>query len=145
TLNGFSLAQKNENNSLLSYFQHQSPVQFSIKQYISNQTMVAINYGISDGTAFYQRLNLSRDKIVQDSLNNFAAVDYSQLFSSLGKELAVCFQESRGKLSKIVVFETQKPQEWLSAFDRLSESSRKEDTVFYERYSTYEIREVDVS
>lgn len=144
TLNGFSLAQKNE-SSLLSYFRNQSPVQFSIKQYISNQTMVAINYGISDGAAFYQKLNLSANRTVLDSLNAFVTVDYPSLFSSLGKELAVCFQESRDHLSKVIVFETRKPKEWLTAFDLLSESSRKEDTVFYERYSTYEIREIEIS
>lgn len=145
TLNGFSLVKKNESGNLLSYFQSQSPVQFNIKQYISNQTMVAINYGVSDGTAFFQKLNLSTNKVVLDSLNDFVTIDYSKLFSSLGKELSVCFQESRNDLSKIVVFETQKPKEWITAFDLLSEASRKEDTVFYERYSTYEIKEIEIS
>lgn len=145
TLNGFSLVQKNENSNLLSYFQEQSPVQFNIKQYISNQTMVAINYGISDGAAFYQRLNLSTSKTVLDSLNDFVAVDYLKLFSSLGRELSICFQESRNDLSKVIVFEAQKPKEWITALDLLSEASRKEDTVFYERYSTYEIKEIEIS
>lgn len=145
TLNGFSLAQKNGNNDLLSYFRDQSPVQFNIKQFISNQTMVGINYGISDGASFYTHLNLSANKIVLDSLNDFAPVDYAKLFSSLGKELSVCFLESRNNLSKVVVFETQKPHDWIAAFDLLSESSRKEDTVFYERYSSYRIREVAIS
>jgi hypothetical protein len=145
TLNGFSLSQKNAGNDLLSYFQNQSPVQFDIKQYISNQTLVAINYGISDGATFYQKLNLFTNKAVLDSLNDFVIVDYLKLFSSLGKELSICFQESRGDLSKIVVFETQKPKEWITSFDLLSEASRKEDTVFYERYSTYEIKEIEIS
>lgn len=144
TLNGFSLAQKNEGN-LLSYFQNQSPVQFAIKQYISNQTMAAVNYGISDGAAFYQRLNLPLNKAVLDSLNDFVPIDYPKLFSCLGREISVCFQESRSGLSKTIVFETQKPKEWLTAFDLLSESSRKEDTVFYERYSMYEIKEIEIS
>lgn len=145
TFNGFSLAQKSETNNLLSYFQNQSPVQFNIKQYISNQTMVAVNYGISDGAAFYQRLNLPTNKTVLDSLNDFVTIDYLKLFSSLGKELSVCFQESRNDLSKVIVFEVQKPKEWITAFDLLSEASRKEDTVFYERYSTYEIKEIEIS
>jgi hypothetical protein len=145
TLNGFSLAQKNASNQLLSYFQNQSPVQFNIKQYISNQTMVAVNYGISDGATFYQKLNLAANKAVLDSLHALAIIDYPGLFSSLGKELSICFQESRGDVSKIVVFETQKPKEWVNAFDLLSEASRKEDTVFHERYSTYEIKEIEIS
>lgn len=145
TLNGFSLTQPNENSALLSYFKNQSPVQFTIKQYISNQTMVAMNYGISDGSAFYQRLNLPNNKLVMDSLNDIASIDYARLFSSLGKELSVCYQESRNGISKIILFESQKTQEWIAAFNMLAEGSRKEDTVFYERYSTYEIHELSVS
>lgn len=145
TFNGFSLSRKNENDDLLSYFQNQSPVQFNIKQYISNQTMASINYGISNGASFYQKLNLSTNKAVLDSLNDLARVDYLTLFSSLGKELSICIQESRNELSQVIIFETQKPKEWIAVFDLLSEASRKEDTVFYERYSTYEIKEIEIS
>lgn len=145
TLNGFSLTQKNQPEKLLSYFQNQAPVQFNIKQYISNQSMIAINYGISDGSAFYQKLTLPGRKAVLDSLHEVAPIDYPNLFASLGKELAICFQESHHALSKVVVFETQKPNEWIKAFDALSEGSSKEDTVFYERYSTYEIKEIDIN
>jgi hypothetical protein len=144
-LNGFSLAKKNDNNSLLSYFEDQAPVQFTIKQYISNQTLVGVNYGISDGPAFYEKLALSRNKPVLDSLNAFATIDYQKLFSSLGKEMAVCYLESGGEISSVVVFETQKPSDWIGAFDQLAEESRKEDTVFYEDYSTYVIREIGIN
>lgn len=144
TLNGFSLTQPEENNSLLSYFKNQSPVQFNIKQYISSQTMVALNYGISDGSSFYEKLSLPKNKPVLDSLNEIASIDYGRLFSSLGKELAVCYLESRNPQSKVVIFEAQKPKEWLSAFDLLAEGSSREDTVFYEQYSTYEIREIAI-
>lgn len=145
TLNGFSLTPQSENNALLSYFKNQSPVQFNIKQYISSQTMVALNYGISDGSAFYQKLNLPSNKSVLDSLNDIASIDYAKIFSSLGKELSVCYQESRNGVSKVIIFETQKPKEWIAALDLLAEGSRKEDTVFYEQYSTYEIRELEIS
>ena len=145
TLNGFSLAQKNGSKDLLSYFQNQSPVQFAIKQYISNQTLVAVNYGISDGASFYKKLNLSTNKTVMDSLNDIVPVDYLKLFASLGRELSICFQETRNELSSVIIFETQKPKEWITAFDLLAESSRKDDTVFYERYSTYEIKEIEIS
>lgn len=144
-LNGFSLAKKDDKNALLSYFQNQSPVQFTIKQYISNQTLVGVNYGISDGLAFYKNLSLSQNKPVLDSLNSFASVDYSKLFSSLGKELAVCYLESGDDVSTVVVFETQKPRDWITAFDQMSEESRKEDTVFFENYSTYTIREIGIN
>lgn len=145
TLNGFSVAKKNDKNVLLSYLEDQSPVQFTIKQYISNQTVVGVNYGISDGSTFYNRLSLGTNKALLDSLNSMASIDYAKLFSSLGKELAICYLEFGQDLSKVIIFETQRPRDWINAFDQLSEESRKEDTVFYERYSTYEIKELLIS
>lgn len=145
TLNGFSLARKDKGNALLTYFEDQSPVQFTIKQYISNQTMVGVNYGISDGLAFYKKLSLSVNKAAIDSLNSFVSIDYSKLFSSLGKELAICHLEGGENTSTVVVFETQKPKDWLTAFDQLSAESNKEDTVFFEPYSTYTIREIGIN
>ena len=144
TLNGFSLTEQNEDNQLLSYFKTQSPVQFNIKQHISNRTFIAVNYGISDGAVFYQNLNLPKNKPVLDSLNDFGSVDYANLFATLGKELAVCYQESRNGVSKVILFESQKPADWIKSFDLLAEGSRHDDTVFYENYSTYEIREVQI-
>ena len=145
TLNGFSLTRKGE-ESLLSYFENQSPVQFLQKQYISNRTIFSMNYGISDGSALYKNLRLSRNKNIQDTLTNLAKIDFEKLFSSLGKEMSICYQESRnGSVSKVVLFETEKPQEWLNAFDKFSKAVEKEDTVFYEKYSTYEIREIEMN
>jgi len=145
TLNGFSLTRKGE-ESLLSYFENQSPVQFVLKQYISNRTIFAIDYGISDGAALYKNVTLSKNKSVQDTLTSLAKIDFKKLFSSLGKEMSICYQESRnGSLSKIVLFETEKPQEWLAALDQFSVAVEKEDTVFYEKFSTYEIREIEMN
>jgi hypothetical protein len=60
--------------------------------------------------------------------------------------MSICFQESRnGAVSKIVLFETEKPQDWLNAFDLFSKAVEKDDTVFYEKYSTYEIREIEMN
>jgi hypothetical protein len=145
TLNGFSLTRKGE-ESLLSYFEHQSPVQFVLKRYISNRTIFAIDYGISDGAALYKNVTLSKNKSVQDTLGSLARTDFAKLYSSLGKEMSACYLESRnGSLSKILLFETEKPNEWLSALDLFSKAVEKEDTVFYEKYSTYEIREIEMN
>lgn len=145
TLNGFSLAQPGASNGLLSYFLNQTPVQFTVKQYISNQTVFALNYGVSDGTALYQSLDLSKNKLLQDSLAAFVTIDYEKLFASFGKELAVCYQESKNNtLTKVVVFETQKPADWLTAFNRLADASSREDTLFHEQYSTYDLREIEI-
>lgn len=146
TLNGFSLTRKTVAGSILSYFENQSPVQFSLKQYISNRTLFATTYGISDGSAFYQNLDLSKNKRVQDSLLSLTPIDFVKLFSSFGDEMALCYQESKtSSFSKVILFETEKPSEWLNLFDRLSKAAEKEDTVFYENYSGYEIREIEIN
>ena len=146
TLNGFSLTRKAVVGSILSYFENQSPVQFNLKQYISNRTLFATTYGISDGSAFYQNLDLSKNKSVQDSLLSLTAIDFVKLFSSFGDEMALCYQESKtATFSKVILFETEKPSEWLNVFDRLSKAAEKEDTVFHENYSGYEIREIEIS
>lgn len=145
TLNGFSLP-RNDDESVLSFFKNQSPVQFSLKQYISNRTVFAVNYGISDGKAFYRNLLLSKNKNVQDTLSSLIHVDFEKLFASFGKEMSLCYQESKNNsISKVILFETEKPDEWLRVLDQLSSAVEKEDTVFYERYSSYEIREIEVN
>lgn len=145
TLNGLSLI-KDESKSMLSFFKDQSPVQFLQKQYISNRTIFATNYGINDGVSLYRDLGLSKNKNTQDTLASLVKIDFEGLFSSFGKELSLCFLESKNKsVSKIILFETEKPQAWLDAFDRLSKAVEKDDTVFYEKFSTYEIREIEIN
>jgi len=143
-LNGFSLTRLSSSETLLSYFKNQSPVQFTLKQYFSNRTVFAVNYGISDGGVFYNDLAISKNKALQDSLMTLVKFDYLKLFSSLGNELALCYQEARGGFSKVILFETANPNEWLHVFDQLSKVTEMEDTVFYEKYSTYEIREIEI-
>jgi hypothetical protein len=145
TLNGYTLTKQNE-ESLLGYFEKQSPVQFRLKQYISNRTALAINYGISDGLAFYQTLHLSKKGTAQESLSKIVKTDFEKLFSSFGKEMAITAQESRSNsFSEVLLFETSKPDEWLTFFNQLSAASEREDTVFYEEYSTYQIREIEIN
>src|SRR5688572_26688244 len=60
--------------------------------------------------------------------------------------MSLSYQESKNNtVSKIILFETEKPEEWLQAFDQLSKAVEKEDTVFYEKYSTFEIREIEMN
>jgi len=145
TLNGFSLAREGD-QSILSYFENQSPVQFGLKRYISNRTIFATNYGISDGLGLYTNSELSKNKNLQDTLTSLVKIDFKGLYSSLGKEISLCYQESKNNtISKVILFETGKPQNWLQIFDQLSKAVEKEDTVFYEKYSTYEIREIEMN
>jgi len=146
TLNGFSLTRKSIDGSTLSYFETQSPVQFSLKQYISNRTIFATTFGVSDGLSFYHNLALSKDSSTQNLLKNLVSIDFDKLFSSFGNEMAICYQESKAKsFSKVILFETDKPAEWLVVFDKLSKAVEKEDTIFYENYSGYEIREIEIN
>ncbi len=146
TLNGFTIAPVGDDKSVLSYFGNQSPVQFGLKQYISNRTVFATHYGVSDGSALYKNLTLSKNKSIQDTLVGLVKINFENLFASFGKEMSLCYQESKnGSISKIILFNTEKPEEWLRVFDQLSQAVEKEDTIFYEKYSTYEIREIEMS
>jgi hypothetical protein len=141
TLNGFSMTRKGNNGTLLSYFDNQSPVQFTLKKFISNRSSIVTNYGISDGGVFFKNLAISQN---QDSLLQFVKIDFQDLFSSFGNEMAICYQEDKSGFSKVLVFETTKPEKWLNYFDKLSKTVEREDTIFYERYSDYEIREIEL-
>jgi hypothetical protein len=146
TLNGFTIAPIDDNESVLSRFGNQSPVQFGLKQYISTRTVFATHYGISDGSKLYKNLALSKNKSIQDTLVSLVKINFENLFSLFGDEMSLCYQESKnGSFSKIILFNTEKPEEWLRVFDQLSKATEKEDTVFYEKYSTYEIREIEMN
>ena len=145
SLNGFSLSNSEDRNSLLSRFSGQSPMPFSHKRYISNRSLAVTSYGVSNGVLLFNQLNISGNKAIQDSIVSLAKVNFEELFSALGKEMSICLFESRGlKLSKVLLFDVTDPSGWLSALDRLSKATEKEDTLFYERYSTYEIREIEL-
>jgi hypothetical protein len=142
TLNGFSLARKNH---LLSYFKNQTPVSFNSKQFISNRSIIVTNFGISDGKALFQNLDVATNKVILDSIQSLAHIEVESLFSGLGKEITLCLFETRGlALSKVLLFDTQNTREWLTAFDLLSKAAEREDSLYFERYSSYEIREIEI-
>ena len=145
TLNGFSVTRDTADESLLSYFKNQLPVQFIQKQYISNRAVFVVNYGISNGDLLFEGLSSSGKRNGLDSLSKIAKVNFERLFSSFGNEMSLCFLESKNQsFSKVILFETKSTNDWLRAFDQLSKSLEREDTVFYEKYSTYEIREIEI-
>ena len=64
------------------------------------------------------------------------------LYKTLGKEVSVCYLEGReGNLSKIMLVETTKADEWVNAFNTIAQKTSV-DTVFYERFSDYDLREI---
>jgi hypothetical protein len=145
TMNGFSVLQ-NDDTELLSYFNSQDPVPFGLKNYISNRSISVVNYGISNGELLLRSLS-STDKNESIITREILSTEIiKKLFSSLGKEIAVCSFESRGSnLSRVLLIETSDIDFWKNTFDKLSNTIQQGDTVYYEKYSSYEIRQIEVN
>jgi len=150
-LNGFSIDTTDRSRYLLSIFRNQSPVTFDLKNYISNKTIALHSFGVSNGDLFNRDLAdfmKQRAPKIRDSLNMLsqrAHVDLDQLYAKIHDEVGLCYIESikSSKHSKILIVETSDTGPWLSAFQKIEEALSI-DTIFYERYGDYEIREVPV-
>jgi hypothetical protein len=147
-LNGFSIEDP-QDISVLSVFNDQFPTSFGLKQFVSNRTVMLVSYGISDGNAFITKLNQypNRDKRLTDTLQRLTSslkVDLGAMYSSIQDEVGLCYVESANqKYSKVLLIESNEIDKWLQSLNSLSEKLSI-DTVFYERYSEYEIRELPV-
>ena len=147
-LNGFCLDSASNPNYILSSFSGQQPVPFTLKSFVSNRALMFASYGISDGASFtrdLQKFN-QKNKALRDTLQKISTtlqVDIGKLTSTLSGELGVCWMESKGQtLSKILVLNSPKStDDWLTTFNMLSQKLSI-DTVFFEKFSEYEIREL---
>lgn len=150
-LNGFSSGELDQSRYILSMFRHQSPVSFGLKHLISNRAIAVSSYGISDGKSFYEdREHFVRknNPAIQDTLGVLAGVNKFEpgsFYDLIADEFGVCFVESsRGrKLAKILMVECNETEKWLNTLDGISHKLSI-DTVFYEKYSHYEIREIPI-
>lgn len=147
-LNGFCLDSASNPNYILSSFSGQRPVPFTLKHFVSNRALMFASFGISDGASFSQDLQLfnHKNQSLRDTLQKISTtlqVDVGKLTSKLSGELGVCWMESKGQaLSKILIISSsQSASDWLAAFNALSQKLSI-DTVFYEKFSDYEIREL---
>jgi hypothetical protein len=147
-LNGFSYHPPAKNEYFLSAFAEQTPVEFTVKNVISNRSLLVSHLGLSDGEKFFKRMNaLSRNphldtlRLIQEALGSKA----SGFFSSSVTELSECFLESRtDDLTKILILKNDKnPGQLFELFKGLSEKFST-DTLFIDRYSDYEIFEMPV-
>ena len=147
--NGFSTDSTAYGDYLLSIFRNQSPVSFSLKNHVPNRTVIFTSYGINDGAAFGEALHgfvgKHRPKL-RDSLNTLSSglnFKWKELYENVSDEIGVCQVESMsgGSLAKILMIETKSPDTWIKHLNALSEKLSA-DTVFYERFSDYVIREV---
>ncbi len=148
-LNGLSLDSANQ-RFLLSVFTNQAPVPFNLKNYVSDRSVLFMSYGISDGKSFAKSLMKyasSRNSHFKDSLqymNTISGVNLEKLYSSINKEIGISYLESKGEnLSKVLLIESSAPEEWISALNAVSQKTSI-DTIFFERFADYEIREVPV-
>lgn len=151
TLNGFSTDSIEAATYLLSVFRHQNPVSFGLKNLISNRVAAVSSYGISDGKNFgvdLDRFIKTKRPKLRDSLNMLStkySLDIKNLYSKISDEVAICYMESpkQTRFSKVLMIETSDVKPWLRDFNELGDKLSV-DTVFFERYSEYQIREVPV-
>lgn len=150
-LNGFSIDSVDYTKYVLSIFHNQSPVSFNLKHIISQRTLSLHSFGISDAELFWRDLEVfvkKKNPHLKDSLEQInlkLKINLSSLYKTIDDEIGVCFLESSKSksLSKILIIETKDVTPWLKTFKTLSEKLSV-DTVFYDHYSNYEIREVPV-
>ncbi|MBX2967679.1 MAG: hypothetical protein KF845_16175 [Cyclobacteriaceae bacterium] len=144
-LNGFSSAGEGKTDELLSYFYDQSPAPFTLKQYVPVRALAVTSFGVTDGKKLFTKLPISKNNVFLDSIRVLGEIDPEELYSGIDKELAVCYFEDRGdKLSNVFLLNTKNTPQWLTTFERLAQATEKEDTLYVERYSGYEIREIDL-
>jgi hypothetical protein len=148
-LNGLSL-DSTDQRQLLSLFTHQVPVPFNLKNLVSDRSVIFMSYGISNGPKLgesLQKFAAGKKVKVRDSLTYLSqttGAKLQNLYSSLGKEIGICFMESKNeRLSKIMLVDVADPDVWTKNFDLIAEKTSI-DTIFVERFSEYEIREVPV-
>ena len=149
-LNGFCVDSITHSNYILSAFQNQVPVPFGLKQFISNRALMVVSYGVSNGANFQADLQsfnkgqrANRDTLAQ--LSKSLNIDFKSMMNNLTGEVGVAWMEAKGqRTSKILVINSLNGVgPWINTFNALSEKVSI-DTIFYEKYSDYEIRELPV-
>jgi hypothetical protein len=147
-LNGFTQDSTLHTNQILSVFRNQKPITFSIKGFVSNRTILFANYGVSDGSLFFSDLKLfneanhfANDTLAQ--MEKSLRIDLQKFRNNLSGEVSVSWVEAKKqKTSKVIIINSKNgTDQWLSTLNTLSEKLSI-DTVFYEKYAAYEIREL---
>lgn len=148
-LNGFSVDSLNYSNYLLSVFRHQTPVAFGLRNFVPNRTISFTSFGINDGVAFAGTLDSfvkAHRPGLRDSLHRLSeglGFQWKDLYALLGNEIGIGQLEGveSPRPTSVVIMETTSSDLWVTGLEALSEKF-SEDTVFYERFSDYVIREI---
>ncbi len=147
-LNGFTAVDSSDRQSLLSFFQEQSPVPFELKKYISNDAHYVLSFGISDGVAFGKRLSAVLSTLKQDSLStklHLTKATAARLFETIGTEVGLfSLEHSAGESSRLLLINTKGIDFWQQTLDGLAERT-KVDTFFVEQFSEYTIKKISTS
>lgn len=147
-LNGFT---RDTTSSFLSIFSRQSAAPLKHKSWISNRTMAASSYEITDRKAFVEdllKVRKSSARGLMDSLEVIAkasGVKSEFLYNSLKSEIVLNHLErQRGAdVTKIFIVEVENGLKFKQSLDAFG-NKYSVDTVFMEYYGQYEIREVPV-
>lgn len=147
-LNGFCVDSTTHSNYILSAFKNQVPVPFGLKQFVSNRALMVVSYGISNGSAFRNDLQSFNkgQKAIRDTLAQISkslSVDFRKMMDELSGEIGIVWLEAKGQnTSKVAIINSVNGVEnWVKTFNSLSQKVSL-DTVFFEQYSGYEIREL---
>ncbi|HZI25462.1 MAG TPA: hypothetical protein VFD46_10305, partial [Chryseolinea sp.] len=147
-LNGFCVDSTTHSNYILSAFKNQVPVPFGLKQFVSNRALMVVSYGISNGKNFQTDLKTftSDQRDIQDTLAQLSktlAVDFQKMMNTMSGEVGVAWMEGRRQQTTkiLIINSTNGVAQWMNTFNTLSEKVSI-DTIFFERYSDYEIREL---
>ncbi|HYF70051.1 MAG TPA: hypothetical protein VD884_18045 [Ohtaekwangia sp.] len=144
-LNGFSVERSATDNFVLSVFQNQTPVPFQLKNVVPNRSLMFASYGISDGRSFYEGIKNIKSPDT-DSLNTLSKslnIDFENLFESFSGEIGVSWMENRDEtFSRVILINNGKGiDEWMKASNAIA-NALSIDTIFFEKYGSYEIREI---
>jgi len=143
TFNGFTLAGTTPD--YLSTFHTSKPVTFSHKAWISERSLVIFHQAAGGSNTLYEAL-YPRQRAALDSLAALTGANFKDLYAHLGPELSVCLLEHRPTpFTRVLLFDTQKPEAWLSMLNGLSNAAEREDTVYAEQYGSYLLREIKIT
>jgi hypothetical protein len=116
---------------------------------VPNRAILFNSFGINDGATFssaLERFVAAHRPRLRDSLNqlsNGLRFEWKDLYNEVSDEIGLCLLEGveSQQLTRILMIETRAPDLWIKHLNTVSEKF-SEDTVFYERFSDYIIREI---
>lgn len=147
TLNGFSTVDSVDQQSLLSVFEGQAPVSFTLKRFISNEAQFVIHLGFSDSKLLGERLQKGHAETSRAALLkslSLSDAELTNLYEGLGQEFALASMElGSGVSAPVLVVDVKGSGKWMETLGKIAKSTST-DTVFVEQFSAYSIKKIPV-